>query len=341
MSGAFVTPPPLDEGEQVAVLAPSNPAPDVAVEVGVRRLRGLGLAPVVYDSARADERLPPAERAAEIARAFEDPDVKAAVAATGGDDQLRVLSHLDTAVLREHPTRFFGISDNTNLHALLWSAGVVSFYGGQFVPGVALDDGLHPYTRRYLERALFEESLGEIRPAGEWTDGYYDFGTREPREWEDNEGWTFEGDGVVEGRVWGGCLEVLQWLLAADRCVPRPDDLDGAVLAVETSEELPTAREVGRILTCMGERGLLGRFGAVLVGRPRTRHETPRTAEERLAYRENQRAAIRRWLDRYNPDVPVVFDVDFGHTDPHVPLPVGGMAVVDAEDERIAFDFDR
>jgi hypothetical protein len=34
-----------------------------------------------------------------------------------------------------------------------------------------------------------------------------------------------------------------------------------------TPEEMPSATEVYRILRCMGERDLLGQFGAVLLGR--------------------------------------------------------------------------
>ena len=36
----------------------------------------------------------------------------------------------------------------------------------------------------------------------------------------------------------------------------------GGVLFLETSEEMPSAAEVYRMLRCMGERGLLERFAA-------------------------------------------------------------------------------
>jgi muramoyltetrapeptide carboxypeptidase LdcA involved in peptidoglycan recycling len=86
----------------------------------------------------------------------------------------------------------------------------------------------------------------------------------------------------------------------------------------------------------MGERGLLDRFDAVLVGRPATRNHRERPGDaERAAYRDRQREAIAGQLDRYNPDVPVVFDLDFGHTNPTLALPIGGRAVVDPTAERI------
>lgn len=107
---------------------------------------------------------------------------------------------------------------------------------------------------------------------------------------------------------------------------------------LETSEELPRAAHVGRVLMSRGERGPLGAFDAVLVERPKTRHREPRSDAERRRYREDQRTAIRDRLDQYNPDAGVVFDVDFGHTDPHVPVPVGGEVRIDPGDRSIAFE---
>jgi muramoyltetrapeptide carboxypeptidase LdcA involved in peptidoglycan recycling len=71
----------------------------------------------------------------------------------------------------------------------------------------------------------------------------------------------------VEGPTWGGNLEILSWLLMADRCVQPNSSYRGAVLLIETSEELPSATEVYRILRNIGERGLLRQFAAIMVGR--------------------------------------------------------------------------
>lgn len=48
------------------------------------------------------------------------------MAVAGGDDQPRVLRHLDADHLRDHPARFLGYSDNANLRLFLWTLGVVS-----------------------------------------------------------------------------------------------------------------------------------------------------------------------------------------------------------------------
>jgi muramoyltetrapeptide carboxypeptidase LdcA involved in peptidoglycan recycling len=248
-----VTPPPVEAGDEVAMLAPSSRMPDSIVERGVERLRASF---DVYPSAVADDRLPPDERAEEIQEAFES-DATAVFAVTGGEDQLRLLPHLDLERLQDNPTRFFGISDNTHLHLALSAAGVVSYYGCQFVPGIALDPTLPEYTERYLCRTLFEPALGEVEPAAEWTDDHYDFSSDTPRDWESNPGWAWEfpASEPVTGPVWGGCVVVLEQFLAADRCVPEPEE--EFVLALETSELLPEPYTVTSVLRCLGERNLL------------------------------------------------------------------------------------
>lgn len=333
-----VHPPPLDPGGRVAVVAPSRVLPETVVETGVERLRErLGVEVTVHGSARApvDDPLAPEARAAELHRAFES-EAGAVVAVTGGSEALYLLRHLDLDRFRASPTRFFGISDNTCLHAALSAAGVVSYYGPQFVPGLALDDRIHPYTETYLRRALFDDRVGEINPATEWTDDY-DHG--DGREWEPNDDWTFEwpDSRIVTGRVWGGCVAVVHRLLAADRFVPSTEAVTDGVLALETSELLPDPYWVRSTLVGLGERGLLERFSGVVVGRPKTRHREPRSLEERRAYRDSLEAAIREECRRYRPEMPIVFDVDFGHTDPQVPLPMGSEVRIDPAEESISF----
>ena len=345
----FVTPPPLEPGDSVAVVAPSSggarTAPHV-FELGLRRLRGVfGLDPVVYPTARqGDDFLvaSPRARAADIHAAFRDPEIRGVFATIGGDDQLRMLEFLDPDVLRAHPTRFFGMSDNTNLQLLLWRAGVVSFNGAQLMNELAVPGELPAYTEEFCRRAIFEGSLGELRPAEEWTDEPSTWWT-EPAEMdtapecERNPGWRWEGSRrTVEGRLWGGTRAIIAWQLATDRYLPEPHRLDGAVLCLETAETVPRPDEVRGTLMCLGERGWLERFDGVLVGRPPTRsHLTEPPREKREAYRERLYETVLEQVRRYNPAAPVVLGLDWGHTTPTAPLPLGGRVRLDPDTERI------
>lgn len=350
MPNEFVTPPPVEPGGRVAVLAPASGSASTfrhVLDRGIRVLRErFGLEPVLFPTARRSSEWlydHPEARARDVEAAFCDPDVGAVFTTVGGNDQVRILRHLDTAVLTEHPTRFFGISDNTHLHTALWEAGLVSYYGGTVMTDLACAGGPFEYTVEHLKRTLFEERLGEVHPADEFSDDDSQWADpvtlEEPLECEPNPGWTWRGGGSrVEGRVWGGCLEVLDTVLAADRTMPPVEALDGAVLLLETSEERPGEGEVRRMLLGLGERGVLGRVGAVVVGRAKARDPfSDPGAEARAEYRETQREAIAAVVGEYNPNAPIVLDFDVGHTHPVVPVPVGGQAVIDPSAERVAF----
>jgi len=330
-------------GDKVAVLSPSRAMPAVFPEVyelGLRRLRELyELVPVEYPTTRKLE-ASPAERARDIHAAFADPQIRAVMASIGGDDQITVLSHLDPDLLRADPKPFFGFSDNTNLLTYLWQVGVVGYHGGSVM--VHLGRGVtHPYTIESLRTALFTSGEVELTPPGEHTD--------EAIEWirpealtsaaptVPNDGWTWRNaDRVVEGVTFGGCLEILDWHLAVRRWLAPFEEYDGAVLLIETSEEMPPAVQVYRILRNFGEAGLLQRFAAVLVGRAKAwnidRHTTP---DQKRWYVTEQADAVRRALNEYHPGVLTVFDVDFGHTDPQAIIPVGGRIRIDGPARRI------
>lgn len=288
----------------------------------------------------------PQERAADIHAAFADPDIKAVIATIGGDDQITVLPFLDRELIRANPKPFFGMSDNTNLLAYLYNTGIVGFHGATVMTALGRPVAMDPLTAESLRAALFTSGEYELRPAERWNDVNRDWADpatfdSEP-ETRPGTGWTWlNADRVVEGRGWGGCLEILAWLLMADREISHDLTVyDGGVVLLETSEELPSGEEVFRTLRNMGERGLLQRFSALLMGRAKTwSFERPNSPEEGDRYAAEQREAVQRALRAYAPGLMTVFDVDFGHTDPQLVIPYGGSIRVDGPDRRITVTY--
>ncbi|MEH0938908.1 S66 family peptidase [Micromonospora psammae] len=333
-----------EPGDRVAVVSPSAGLPGFfphVYELGLRRLREeFGLEPVEYPTTRATG-AGPRERARDLTSAFADPTITAVLATVGGDDLITVTPYLDDDVLRANPKPYFGYSDNTNVLNHLYRLGIVAYHGGSVLAHLGRPGKPHPLTFDSLRAALFTSGWYELTPAPEWGD--------EPGDWRDpaslarepemlpGDGWRWQGPSrVVRGRTWGGCLEILHWLMATDR-VPFAAELAGSVLVVETSNELPTAREVFRIVRNMGERGLLAAFPAIVVGRPKAwDFDRPLSVPERLSWGEAQREAITRALAPYQPDAVVVFDVDLGHTDPQLIIPYGGEIRVDGVERRIS-----
>ncbi|GGQ59571.1 S66 family peptidase [Streptomyces pilosus] len=342
-------PPKPSPGDRVAVLSPSSGLPGLfplPYELGLRRLREeYRLEPVEYPATRRMGATP-RERADDLHAAFTDPEIKAVFASIGGDDQITVVPLLDRELIRAHPKPFFGMSDNTHLLAFLRENGIVGFHGASVMVELGRPGAMHPQTAASLRAALFTPGAYELRPAERWRDSDRDWADpatfdAEP-ETRPGTGWTWVNAGrVVEGRTWGGCLETVGSMLMAGRGVaPNLSEYDGGVLFLETSEELPGAEEVFRTLRSMGERGLLGRFAALLMGRPKTwSFERPHTPAEAVAYAAEQREAVLRAMRVYAPDAVIVLDVDLGHTDPQLVIPYGGGVRVDGPARRVTVTY--
>lgn len=332
-------------GDRVAIVSPASGLPGILplpYELGLRRLReDFGLIPVEYPTTRKMHSSPQ-ERAADLHAAFADPQIKAVITSIGGDDQITVLKHLDADLLRANPKPFFGFSDNTNLLAYLYSLGIVGYYGGAIMTAFGRPMSMNPLTEESLRAALFTSDEYRLRPAETFTDTSGDWALestfdQEPRMLPGG-GWEWHNaDSVVSGRSWGGCLEIVAWLAMADLAVPDASELGGSVLFMETTEELPSAEEVYRILRNLGERGILGAAGAFLMARPKAWHlNQPNTDEQRAEYVAAQRESVLRALREYAPHTPAVLNVDFGHTDPQLVMPYGGTITVDGPRREIS-----
>lgn len=339
----MLTPPKLVPGDRVAVLSPAFAAPAVAPELHEQALRRLteltGLIPVEYPTTRQLDASPEA-RAADVNAAFADPGIRAILATIGGDDQILVIPHLDPALAQADPKPFVGYSDNTNLLNWLWDLGIPGFYGGSTAvhlgPGPAVDD-VH---LRSLRAALLDGGELELTEPGEsedvgkrWEDprALTEYGDRIP-----TEPWTWAGPQArIEGRTWGGCLEVIDQLALADR-LPPASGLDGTILLIETSEERPAASWVGRWMRGLGERGILSAVAGLVVARPPVSdfdfHPSPAEAD---ALRAAQRDVIIETVARYNPDAVTCVGVPFGHTRPQWIVPYGGQMVLDGASRKV------
>jgi muramoyltetrapeptide carboxypeptidase LdcA involved in peptidoglycan recycling len=309
-------------------------------DLGVRRIGELlGLEPVEYPTTRKQGS--PEGRAADLMAAYADPAIRAVFATIGGSDQITVLPHLDPAPFAADPKPFFGYSDNTNLLNWLWLHGVPGYHGGSTMVHLARGGGADPEHLASVRAALFETVDLEITPVQRFSD--------EELDWADPAALTGSApsvpspgfhwhrpDRVITGPTWGGNLEIVHWNLAANRWIKPSDAYAGSILLLETSEELPPAEEVFRMLRNAGERGLLEQFPAVLVATAKASnlgHRPPQA--DRARYRDEQRAAVLRALTAYHPSAMAVFGVDFGHTAPQWVLPYGGRMTVDGPGRRI------
>jgi muramoyltetrapeptide carboxypeptidase LdcA involved in peptidoglycan recycling len=124
----------------------------------------------------------------------------------------------------------------------------------------------------------------------------------------------------------GGCIEVLE-MLKGTQWWPKPELFQNAVLYLETSEEVPALSMVECWLRNYGSQGILNSISALLFARPCG--YTPAMKEEL------QQIILKVLKEVGREDLPVVANMDIGHTTPMMTLPNGCKVAVDAEKKTI------
>ena len=330
----FLKPRRLREGDTVAIVSPSGAAPHRFPQVYERGLQSLresfGLQVKEYPTARADGATlagNPRMRADDINRAFEDADVHGIIASIGGDDSVRILPFVDAEAIRGNPKVLMGFSDTTTLLAWVNLQGLVAFHGPSVMAGLSQMDALPASFGEHIRDILFRPTGSLVyQPYGTYSEGYPDWATLEnvgrvnpPHR---DEGWHWlQGRTGARGRLFGGNIEVLEWLKGT-RFWPGEGFWDEMILFLETSEEVPPPLAVKRWLRNYGLQGIFDRLTAVLIGRARGYSDAMKA--------ELDAALVAVIGEEFgHPDLPVVSNVDFGHTDPQFLLPLGVQAEVD------------
>jgi len=265
----------------------------------------------------------PEKRAEDLMTAFQDPSIQAIVANIGGNDSIRMLPYIDFDVIRNNPKIFIGYSDSTITHMIAYKAGISTIYGPTLLVDFAENIEMHPYTIEHIKRTLFDNaSIGEILPAPEWTSEYLPWietNKNTARKYQANHGYELlQGQGIAKGHLIGGCFEVFDELRGTD-LFPSLDAFSDAILFLETSEDKPNPITIECSLRIYGIMGILNRLNGVLWGKPQDQ-----------AYYEEYKEAIKKVLAEFNcQDLPVLFNMNFGHTEPKICLPYGAKAQID------------
>lgn len=323
-------PPRLRPGDTIGIVSPSWGGAGAfphRLRNGVGYLESLGFRVKVgryalqqrgYVSDTAENRV------ADIHDMFRDREVRAIVAAIGGDHSCHLLPLLDFDLIGRNPKILMGFSDITVLNVSIWQkTGLVTFNGAALLTDFAEYPRTFEYTEKsFLATLCSEEPVGRIEPSTWWTEESLDWEMKKdlqrPRKRQASPGWSWLRPGRAEGVLVGGCLESLQHL----RGTQYWPDLSEKILFLETSEKKPSPATVDAILMDYENMGVLERLSAMLFGRP-------------MRYSDEEKEELRNVIIERTCDYafPVVADMDFGHTAPQFILPIGCAARIDASDE--------
>jgi muramoyltetrapeptide carboxypeptidase LdcA involved in peptidoglycan recycling len=308
----IIRPKALQPGDTIAIAALSGELETESVdqyERGIAELKSLGFQ--VRPSKLVDvtrhwwwAAARPAEVAQELNDLFRDPEVRAIWALTGGRFTLSYLDALDYDAIAANPKPLIGMSDtDAVLLAIHSMTGLVTIHGDNLIDGLG-DWNTLAEPERATHADLYRRVLSSPEPAG----CLPALST-----------WEVWRQGQAEGHLLGGLLPRLLRLQATPYAF-APDRFDGAILFLEDLA-VPTIN-VWNDLQVLRQGGVFDRIAGLLIGPT----ETVIVAE--YAPQTLRDVVLDVLGDR---DIPVMGNVNFGHVDPNIPLPLGIRAAIDAD----------
>jgi len=273
----------------------------------------------------------PQKRAEDLMAAFEDKSIKAIFSCIGGNESVRMIPYIDFDIMRNNPKIFIGYSDTTVTHMLCLKAGISSFYGPSILAEFAENIKMFDYTKHWIEKALFNNGvIGNIDPSPVWTSEYLPWEEKNKlteRKTQPNSGYELlQGSGIVKGHLIGGCIEVLE-MLKGTEVWPSREMWDNAILFFETSEDKPEPAYFEYWLRSYGSLGILQKANGIIFGKPYDN-----------MYYEDYKEVIHKVITKELglKDLPILCNMNFGHTAPMITIPYGAMAEIDCDNKTFA-----
>jgi len=332
-----IKPKKLQKGDTIAIISPSWGGPSIfphVYESGIKTLENLGFKIKEYPSARKEAEYTynnPEFRAKDINDAFADSEVSAIITSIGGDDTIRILQFLDLNTILKNPKIIMGYSDATTINTYLNQHGLVTFNGPSVMGGFSQWDALGEKFHKHIKSILFDNPQAYLYETYDsYADGYLDWNdknnTGKTKPLSINSGWNWlQGNSTVSGELFGGCFDVLE-MMKSTIFWPSLDFWNGKILFLETSEDKPGPDQVKYMLRNYGIQGVFNKISALLIGRPRDYSEA-----EKKKLDENVLQIVTTEFGQKH--LPIITNMDFGHTDPQWILPLGIKAEINCPDK--------
>lgn len=272
---------------------------------------------------------PAKTRAKEVEEAFTKAD--AVLSVGGGERMMEILPYLRFSKLKKQAKLFLGYSDNTVLTYTLPTICDVAAVYGYCAPTF----GRTPWHESILDTLLM------LQGKKEQFCGYsaYEMPKDQPQpplapyQPDTPSVWKFSRPLEVQGRILGGCLDVLRTLVGTPfdktKAFLRRYERDGVLWFLENCEMSPF--DVLRTLWQCKQAGWFRTAKAFVFGR---------TAVQFAPFGMDFITAVKEVLGK---DAPLVWDADFGHVPPSMPVLMGAKATlcVNEKERFVRYNFSK
>ena len=327
-------PRPLKEGDAIAIIAPSFGVVgnyEKRLDNAIENLSSLGFKILINHNVRKIYKLASdtkEERAKAFMEAYLNPKINFIFGATGGERLIDILPYLDyEAIKNSEPKGILGYSDISNLlFALTLKCDIATFHGP-----LAMDFGsrklnegaINALKVMAMEDEILQESFnlyGEDKFSID-EDPKGDYEESNKVKWKS----LNEENTEFQGRLLGGCLDTLMNLIGTKfgdlKAFGEKYKEEGIILYFESCNM--DSVEIYRALWQMKESGWFNYLKGVLIGRP-------------LGYSDILDFTLEDSLKEVFNDfrVPVIYDVDIGHTKPQLTMVNGAITRVKFKDNK-------
>lgn len=310
----IIVPDKLKAGDTIRIIAPARSLAMIAKplrEVASRQLADLGLKISFGRYVEESDEFGSTSiehRVEDIHEAFADPTVKAIMPVIGGFNSNQLLRYIDWDLIRNNPKFFCGYSDITALqNAIFAKTGLVTYSSPAYSTFGKLKN--FEYAIDYFRACLFANTPYEVVPAAQWSNDEWWLGEDREKPIK-NSGWTVINEGKAEGIIIGANLCTLN-LLQGTEYMPQLAD---SILFLEDDESTTPDlfdRDLQSLIHQPGFDGVRG----LVIGRFEIKSKMTDAVLEKII-------KTKRELSR----LPVIANVDFGHTYPMITFPIGGTA---------------
>jgi len=255
-------------------------------------------------------------RVEDLHEAFSDKNVKAVITVIGGFNSNQLLKYINWNLIKTNPKIFCGYSDITVLNnAIFAKTGLVNYSGPHYS---TLGQKLYfNYTLEYFKKCLMSDDPFKIKPSENWSNDYWwaDQNKRNPKV---NKGFLLINEGEAKGTVIGGNINTFN-LLQGTEYLP---DISDSILFIE--DDAGTQPHIfDRDLQSLIHLPNFEKAKALVIGRFQ---KASKISDELLI-------KIIKTKKELN-NLPIITNVDFGHTDPKITFPVGGEVKIIASKNK-------
>ncbi len=255
-------------------------------------------------------------RVSDLHDAFLDKEVDGILTVIGGYNSNQLLSYIDYDIIKKNPKVICGFSDVTALaNAISVKTGMVTYIGPHF-SSWGMEQGFEYSAEYFLKTCLKSESF-EILPSNEWSDDPW-YMDQENRDFIKNDGPWIINEGSGSGKIYGGHVRCFNSLQGTEYF----PDLTDSILFLEEDAEINPQLFDRQLQSIIHQKDFSG-VRAILIGR--FQKDTNMTLDLLTKI-----IKTKKELEH----IPVVANLDFGHTTPMFTIPIGGIAEVSAENNK-------